>query len=271
MSEPVEIETREKAYAIAAVRALGTRAEALCARRSPALKRYAQQLLRDPALVASFAEQLDCARPVGLAEVHPSWYEAPALSSRPEAAAWLERRAYGHLVEMTRASADAAPAVARALERLSADALAQLVLALGRRRVATAFSGAPRTALAQLCARLGEPAASELLEQVRALSPQVATDEVRAAQRAVFQLVEPQLADDRDPAPALFLRAGAGWLAPAIAARGADRLRRLAQRLPRPLGEALLGGGRTPASDAECAAALKIAATLLAAPRPRDL
>ncbi len=267
----LHLQTRERSFAVAAVRALGARAVALCARRSPALQRHAEQLVADPELLARTAAQLDRSVPHGVAEVHPSWYQAPPASARPEAAAWLERRAYSHLVDMTSGRSGQARSAALELESRDAATLAELLHALGRQRVATAFSGAPRSALAQLCARLGEPSASELVAQVRALSTNVSSDEARAAQRAVFQLVTLGPDAEHDLARALFLRAGSSWLGPALAARGGDALRRIAQRLPRPEGEALLAAGRTPASDADSAAALAQATQLLATARLRAL
>jgi hypothetical protein len=230
MSDTTELATGERAYAVAAVRALGARAENLCARRSPALKRYAQLIAKEPALLEAEAASLDAPVPAGLSEVHPSWFEAPPTSTTA-ARAWLERRAYGHLVEMR--SDKAAAGMLDKLPRRDSATLEGLLLSLGRRRVAIAFSGAPRAALARLCARLGEPAASELLVEVRGLRAQLSPDEVREAQRALFGF-----GGDGDPA-GLFERAGCGLLGPALRARGGDLLRRVAQRLPRPLGQAL--------------------------------
>jgi hypothetical protein len=53
---------------------------------------------------------------------------------------------------------------------------------------------------------------------------------------------------------------GAGWLAPALAVSGGDRLQRVAQRLPRPLGEALSAA----ADQAIDSGVLSVAMTLLA-------
>jgi hypothetical protein len=279
-----EPSTRERAFVVAAVRALGPRAEAFCGRRSPALRRFAAQLYRDRERWADESQRLSRAVPAAIGEVHPSWYEAPPPSSDPAAAAWLSRRAYGQLVDM--GESPPAATVLDRLERRDAAELGELVVALGRRRVAIAFSGAPRAAVAQLCARLGEPAASELLAQVRAVAPSVGSDEVHAAQRALFGLgpagaaLAARAADDAPSresrgvssgaeARALFTRAGCGWLGPALAARGGDRLRRVAQRLPRPVGEQLLDGAHVPSSDAEHAAAVNAASALLTRTRAR--
>ena len=257
LSSLPELPARDQAYAVCAVRALGARAEALCARRSPALRRFAALLSADAALLRATAEALDRATPSGLDAVHPSWHEPPPPSVKPEAQAWLERRAWGHLVDLT------PPSRGERMEALPPDRLIALVEALGRRRVAVAFSGAPRQQLARLCARLGEPSASALLKEVKAAAKAVRHEEARAAQAAVFQHV-PSGLDESDAAAGLFARVGCGWLGPALSARGGDRLRRLAQRLPRPLGELLLDGGRLPASDAQNAAALAEADRLLA-------
>jgi hypothetical protein len=269
--------TRDRAFAVAAARLLPTRAELLCQRRSGDLRRYAARLVRDPTLREREAARLDAPVPAGLGAIHPSWYqrpgdEAPPASRDPAAAAHLERRAYGHLVAMwdsderdgsaPRDGARESPPLIDRLEREDPLTLVTLLTALGRRRVAIAFSGAPRAALAQLCARLGEPTASEILQLVRQVASQIASDEVRASQRALFQL---GLADlqGTDAARALFVRAGAGWIGPALAQRGGDRLRRVAQRLPRDVGEVLLEGGARPATESEVAQAVAAAAMML--------
>jgi hypothetical protein len=277
--------TRERAFVVAAVRALGPRAEAFCGRRSPELRRFAALLWRDRERWNAESLRLARAVPAGVGAVHPSWYEPPPASSDARAQAWLSRRAYGRLVDMEDERGGVG-ALDR-LEKRDAAELGELLVALGRRRVAIAFSGAPRAALAQLCARLGEPAASELLAQVRAVAPSVGSDEVHAAQRALFGLgpagaalaagAQAESASARESrgvstgteARALFLRAGCGWLAPALAARGGDRLRRVAQRLPRSIGEQLLDGAHVPSSDAEHSSALTAASGLLTRPRHR--
>jgi hypothetical protein len=248
--------TRERAFAVAAVRALGSRAEAVCARRSPELRALAAQLYRAPARLANEATRLGYAVPDGIAEIHSSWYEAPPPSTRGEATAWLSRRAYGHLVDMARVDPDSTEP-AHQLERRSGDELERLLIALGRRRVAVAFSGAPRAALAQLCARLGEPAGSELVNEVRRIAQLVLPADVTAAQQAL----QGTALDDSRHALGLFKQAGVGWLAPALAASGGDRLQRMAQRLQRPLGEALLqaAGGHS-VDHAVLAVAVSLAA-----------
>jgi hypothetical protein len=251
VTDPTDLSTAERAFAVAAVRALGARAETVCARRSPALKRYAQLLARESALLEAEAASLDAPIPTGLSEIHPSWYIAPPQSSVAAARAWVERLAYGHLVEMR--SDRAAAGVLDKLPRRDSATLEGLLLALGRRRVAIAFSGAPRAALARLCARLGEPAASELLVEVRGLRAQLSPDEVREAQRALFGF-----GGDGDPA-GLFERAGCGLLGPALRARGGDLLRRVAQRLPRAIGEALSEAARASAdAQGDVAAAVAL-------------
>jgi hypothetical protein len=264
--------TRDRGFVVAAVRALGPRAENFCGRRDSALRRHAALLYRDRERYNREATRLDRPVPAGIGEVHPTWYEAPPSTERAAARAWLERLAYGHLVEME--DDEPQPALLDRLARRDAAELGELLVALGRRRVAVAFSGAPRGALAQLCARLGEPAASELLAQVRAVAPQVGSDEVHAAQRALFALGLDTAAarldgDGPRDARALFLRAGCAWLGPALAARGDDRLRRVAQRLPRTLGAALLDGARATVDETDGAAASSAAAALLSRARAR--
>jgi hypothetical protein len=233
--------TRERAFAVAAVRALGSRAEAVCARRSPDLRRFAALLSRDPERLTLEAARLGHAIPDGITDVHPSWYDAPLASRKSGAAAWLARRTFGHLVDMTRPEADPSDPGDQ-LERRSGGELALLIVALGRRRVAVAFSGAPRGALAQLCARLGEPAGSELVDEVRHIAQLVLPADVTAAQEAMHR-ASPNDDDKLD----LFTRTGVAWLAPALASpTSGDRLQRVAQKLPRPLGEALLTAGGAP-------------------------
>jgi hypothetical protein len=249
-----ELSTRERGFVVAAVRALGPGAEAACS--SPPGRRLAAELAHDPTRLAEEATRLGRAVPLGIAEVHPSWYSAPRVSKRPDAAAYLARAAFGHLVEMGERERPGE----LDLERRSPAQLHELLVALGRRRVATALSVAPRGALARLCARLGEPAASELAGEVRALAGLVATREIAAAQRALHKA---ELSDG--DAGRLFTTLGCAWLGAALAQLGGDRLRRVAQRLPLPIGQALVGG----AEGADGEGALAAAAALLASPRLR--
>jgi hypothetical protein len=111
--------------------------------------------------------------------------------------------------------------------------------------------------LAQLCARLGEPHASQLVEEVRAVKAAAPQPEaVKAAQRALFRSGDgSELAAGR----ALFFRVGAAWLAPALA-RDGDELMRAAQRLPRALGQLLCDEADAVSSDGERTAALSLLA-----------
>jgi hypothetical protein len=151
------------------------------------------------------------------------------------------------------------------LEREPEARLIELVRALGLRRLAIAFSGAPRASLAQLCARLGEPTSSELLVLLRQVSQQLQGDEVRAAQRAICELGADASTTDRprDSVELLLFRIGAAWLGPVVAARGQDRLLRLAQRLPSPLGRILLDEGAVAAPPTEGAAVIGAASSIL--------
>jgi hypothetical protein len=250
-----ELSTVQRGWVLTAVRALGAAAEAACARRwpeAPAVARHARALFMEPMRLSAEGRRLDAPIPAGLERVHPSWYEPPPASARPEAAAWLQRKAYAHLVELPETATGDDPAAR--LERLDGGVLEGLLERLGRRRVATAFSGATHAQLAQLCARLGEPAASALLADVRQVASQTTREEVKAEQRALFSLgFDPA----GDTPRMLFVRVGAARLAPPLAARGGDRLRRVAQRLPRPAGRLLLAAGHLPhlrMTDAENAA-----------------
>jgi hypothetical protein len=251
--------TRDRAFAVAAVRALGARAEAVCGRRSPELRQFAAGLARDETRLHHEAIRLGYAVPDGIGEVHASWYQAPPPSKSPRAAAWLSRRAYGHLVDMSRREPPDPTDPIDQLERRTSPELALMIVALGRRRVAVAFSGAPRGALAQLCARLGEPAGTELVNEVRRIAQLVLPADVTAAQQALHGTE----LDDGRHALGLFTQVGVGWLAPALAAAGDDRLKRIAQRLARPLGEALLAAATAAAAGAADPSVLSTALNLL--------
>ncbi len=248
-AQDLALSTFERAFVLAAVRALGLGAEPFLvgAGKGAHLQAAARALVGDAVARARETARLDAAPPEGIERVHASWWRRPPATQDAAARAWLDRAATAHLVAMVAppSASDASPL--GALAGLPAEPLAELVAALGRRRVAEAFSGAPPGSLAQLCARLGEPAASQLLAESRGLAPP--HDEVRAAQRSLFKLTVDVL-----DAPSLLARAGARWLAPALAARGGDLLRRVAQRLPEPLGRLLLDERDAPATPDEWAA-----------------
>jgi hypothetical protein len=247
-----QLSTRERAFALAAVNTLGPIGAArYCARRSPLLSAHAAALA-DATVRAREVDALDRPVPEGLAHVHASWYVPPAPARRPDALAHLQRIAYGHLVAMT------APLPSEEfarVEQLSPPALERLLVTLGRGRVATAFVGAPRSGVAQLCARLGEPAASELVAELRArrASPP-SPDEIKAAQHAVYGSERrPDGArgfSEGDRGRNLFLRVGAGMAAAALAGEG-DRLQRAAQRLPRGVGQLLLDAAAARSGELE--------------------
>ncbi len=251
---------------LAAVRALGRNAEPFLASRgaSPAVEQRAMSLAAAARLLATDGAarereiaRLDASPPDGIERVHASWWRRPPPSVRPAARAFLERAATAHLVAMPPPD-EAEPLSLANLDRVGAEPLEELVVTLGRRRVAQAFSTAPAGSLAQLCARLGEPAAGRLLAEARTIRP--SHDEVRAAQRSLFKLA----VDVPDP-PSLLLVAGARWLGPSLAALGGDHLRRVAQRLAEPTGRTLLAQSSAPATAAEheaCARAVVELASL---------
>lgn len=242
---------RQRAFALAAARALGRDAAKFCAAQSLA---RGDELGRNAAALGGAAPQrreaetLARPQPSGLDRVDPSWFAAPPRSRREEAATHLRRAAYGRLVPMDDAGAGV-------LSSRAPDEIERVVCALGRRRVALAFVGAPRAGLAQLCARLGEPHASQLVEEVRAVKGSAPSPEaIKAAQRALFRSGE-----NINAGRGLFFRVGAAWLAPALA-RDGDELTRAAQRLPRALGQLLLDEADAVSSDGERAAALSLLA-----------
>jgi hypothetical protein len=61
------------------------------------------------------------------------------------------------------------------------------------------------------------------------------------------------------------MQAGVAWLAPSLAAAGGDRLRRIAQRLPRPIGELLLDAAESAANAKADNSVLGVAVSLLGA------
>ncbi len=261
------LSTRQRAFALAAARALGRDAGKFCARQTMA---PGDELARNATALGGTAQQrreaetLTRPQPSGLERIDRSWYVAPARARRDDAAAHLLRAAYAHLVSMDDAGAGV-------LSSRPPDEIERVLCAFGRRRVALAFVGAPRAGLAQLCARLGEPQATQLVDEVRALKTAALPPEtVKSAQRALFRsgdgIGEPAAghfgaeADQRRAnGKALFFRVGAAWLAPALA-RDGDELMRAAQRLPRALGQLLLDEADAVSSDAERAAALSLLA-----------
>jgi hypothetical protein len=256
-----ELSLIERGRALAALRLLGPIAAA-GRLRSPAARAHLERLC-DPTERAAEERALQATVPEGVEQIDPSWYTRPRRSRSPMAQRYLERLAFGRLVPMTAPLDNRAAerGLARrgqaAIDRLlagSTERLESALLLLGRRRVAIAFTGAPRSALAQLLARLGEPEASQLVAELRAIPPGVIAEEVKAAQRALFQ---------GGPGPhsgesaALFLRRiGCGWIAPLVDDRG-DRARRLAQRLPRSLGEIILREAGQPLTEADRAALIR--------------
>lgn len=245
------LSTRQRAFALAAARALGRDAAKFCARQTLApgdeLGRNAAALGGESAQRREM-ETLTRPQPSALDRVDASWYRPPRKSRRDDAATYLRRAAYGHLVPMDLAGAGV-------LSSRAPDEIERVVCALGRRRVALAFVSAPRAGLAQLCARLGEPHASQLVDEVRAVkASSPSPDAIKAAQRALFRSGE-----NIDAGRALFFRVGAAWLAPALA-RDGDELARAAQRLPRALGQLLLDEAGAASSDGERTAALSLLA-----------
>lgn len=229
MPPTLQPDVRGRAFALAAVRALGDRAENFLRPRSPALADFAATL-RDPAVLAAESSRLTASRPEGIEQIEASWYTPAPLSRSPAAQLYLDRLHYGHLVAMGAHSP---------LDEVDTKRLVRLLERLGQRRVAMAFRSAEPSALAQLCARVGEPGASALLREVKELGA-IPANEVKAAQRALFRQVLDDLEAAKLDARGLFLRAGAGWLAPALRTLGADEVARVAQRLPRPYGDVLL-------------------------------
>lgn len=242
---------RERAFCVAALRALGKRAETRCAKLGADAARFLDELRQDPTMGAATA--LDAPEQPA-PDVHPTWYETPPPSGRAAVERYLQRLSYGHLLPpSTRRPASEK----RPLDAIGAERLAVLLRSLGRRRLALAFRAAPPSELGQLCARLGEPLAGELIAEVQALST-ITADEVRTAQRGLLRLPKERMRSGEE----LLLEAGCSWLGPALHGRGDDELRRLAHRLPRGLGRRLLDAATGTANPAEQQAALRMLTSL---------
>ena len=244
----VRLKTKKRAFAFAAVRVFGARANAWCASIDHGLRRdlaeFSGELSR-PDRLAHEGETLTASRPAGLELIHPSWYTLPIKVEDAGVARELDRLHFGHLVAMDVRE--------DAIFDSSRESVTNVLERLGRRRVATAFSTSKREVVAQLCVRLGEPSASELLRELGLVSTSPPTHaQVRASQRSM-SLVDV----DRDP-KSLLLLAGAAWIAPSLRARGGELLERTAQRLPFSIGALML----RLATDPPDPAAYQLAANL---------
>lgn len=260
----------ERGRTLAALRLLGPIAAA--ARLRSPLARLHLERLCDPAERACEEAALSSLVPAHLERVEPSWYAAPESSTSAPATRYLARVAYGALVSMDGpVRAQGRHAIIDELLEGPVERLLHALVVVGRRRVAIAFTGAPRSALAQLLARLGEPEASRLAAEVRAIPPGVSAEDVKGAQRALFR--SGATPHDDESGALFFQRVGVGWLAPLAAGTGAgttagtpagsgDRARRIAQRLPRALGEILLGEREHPLPEGERSALLRLCATI---------
>jgi hypothetical protein len=163
----------------------------------------------------------------------------------------LERRAWGRLTAM-RAPLSSGDAF-EGLEWLGASELGEVLEALGVKRLALALQRTTTHAVAQVCARLGEPAAARLLEACRTAR---ASADAAAAHQAARALLAADGVVALAGAPGQLLpHAGATWLGPTLARSRDGRLRRVAQRLPRSLGERLLAAAVMPITAEDAAAA----------------
>jgi hypothetical protein len=237
------------------------------------------------ALLAREAARLFARLPPGLARIHPTWLAAaladapagvrqalvealpPALRdavraeagmepTRPPPArppvpvlAWLRRRAWGGLCAMPEGEPlTGLPADLEDLPLCASGVLEERLAELGLARAAVALSGAPRSALAALCARLTPAHAAALVAAVGATQADAAAGRVALADLADLAGTVPGGADGR----ALLALLGARVLGATVAGRG-DLPRQIAQRLPLPLGRALLAaaGEALPAARAE--------------------
>ncbi len=243
---------RQLGFALACARTLGSESNRFVSADANLAGLIAN--LREPKRQAVVARALDhmCD---DLRSIHPTWYTPAETSTHPAALRYLQRLAYGHLTPMH--SETSSP-----FDQLDSDQLLSLIAALGRRRVAIAFSGAPRTLLAQLLVRLGEPHAQELTDEIQSLSGKLKPAEVKLAQRGIERVLGRQ----QQPTH-FFLEQGCAWLAPALLRRphDSDQVLRLAQKIPRRLGEQLLASAELETSDADCDAVMQTALRLRSA------
>ena len=257
-----ELTLTERGRTLAALRLLGPIAAA-ARLRSPVARLHLERLC-EPAERAREEAALSSLVPAHLERIDASWYTTPRPSASEPATRYLARVAYGALVSMDATPrAEGRQAIVDQLLEGPVERLLHALLLVGRRRVAIAFTGAPRSALAQLLARIGEPEASRLAAEVRAIPPGVSADEVKGAQRALFR--SGATPHDDEPGALFFQRVGTGWIAP-LAAGGSmgsgDRARRIAQRLPRALGEILLRERAQQLPDGERSALARLCATI---------
>ncbi len=253
-----ELTLTERGRTLAALRLLGPIAAA--ARLRSPLARLHLECLCEPAERAREEAALSSLVPEHLERVDASWYSTPRPSASASATRYLARVAYGALVSMDVAPpAQGRQAVIDQLFEGPVERMLAALLMIGRRRVAVAFTGAPRSALAQLLARIGEPEASRLAAEVRTIPPGVSAEEVKGAQRALFRSgVTPH---DDESGALFFQRVGAGWMAPLAAGPG-ERARRIAQRLPRSLGEVFLAERAQQLPEGERSALVRLCATI---------
>lgn len=219
-------------------------APGLARRRSAELGRWVDELLSDGHLLASERRACELRREALAGTVHPTRLDPPTTSSSPPAQRYLERRA---LASLWPRPAGVFEGPIAALDAPSLTEVERLLLELGRRRLVTAFSGAPRAHLARLCAELGEPEASRIIALSRALSP--SPGEIRRAQRAVARLSIEAGAGLSGQGRSLLLEAAASWVGPVLAGLHPDAPRWLAQRLAAPEGGLLLRASSLPATE----------------------
>lgn len=234
----------ERGFVVAAVRALGAKAPVWLDRRYQTMGQAALRLIEDRALLDEEQRRIGAWPSEGLDRAHPSWWPRLPSSSRLAARLFLERCLAARLVPLPPPAPWHRSRALLSLDALASERLAELIVALGRRRIAVAFSEASPQALEELCRRLGEPAAAQLVVEVRRLRP--LREEVMAAQHALFKF-----AVEARHGHSFFRLAGCRWLAPALASQGGDLLRRVAQRLPLSLGQMLLGESGAAASPVD--------------------
>jgi|GEM_PF-6139945 len=209
---------------------------------------FAGERDRRAALLAAAVVELRAPVPRGLDAVHEEWLRGPdgegagpgdprvaaalasdAPSADPAVRTWLERRRYGHLVAMPGIDARGIDALAR----VEPQVLVQAIAVWGRRTLATASVAAPHEHIAQLAARLGDRHAASFIAEVAAAV--AAAAEPGPGARLVHRALAGAAVSSRGLASI-----GLERLAVLLRSCGGDRVRQVAQRLPRELGAELI-------------------------------
>lgn len=163
-------------------------------------------------------------------------------STRPEVMRIVRQIFESRFVSMPTRPSEPTELYFKDIGLLDARELTQLIRALGIEQLAAAFSTIGRRKLAELCGRLGEAAAAELIEAVKEMDPQDALDIGQAndfLSRVVMELGAERDRAAEDFQRTLFQKAGLFRLAQAVQSERPSFIQQLGQRLPRSHGRLL--------------------------------